>query len=124
QPTAPAAPDTQPAAEPASSATEPAPLTPTTQPAAPEAEPSAAPAPAEEPAPATAPEAAAPEADIPTLVAVSVGGPDAERLAAGKRIMRRAGNLWPIAPGVYGEGIKSTTSSGAITGQIGGPDGR
>ncbi len=104
-----------------------------TQPAPP-AEPAAtddAAAPAEPPAPAepAAPaeptataEAEAPEAEVPTLVAISVGGPDAERFAAGKAIIRRGDNLWTIARRVYGEGIKYTTIYEANTGQIRDPD--
>ncbi len=122
EPAPPAAPDTQPASETAASATAPAVPTPSAEPAAPQAEPAATPVPAEQPAPAAPAEAAAPEADVPTLVAVSVGGPDAERFAAGKAIIRRGDNLWTIARRVYGEGIKYTTIYEANTGQIRDPD--
>lgn len=74
-------------------------------------------APAVEPSPAPAAEPA-----IPTLVAVAVGGPDAERFASGKAIIRRGDNLWTIARRVYGEGIKYTTIYDANTGQIRDPD--
>lgn len=96
-------------AAPAAAATEPAPAT--AQAEAPAAPPPAAdaPAPAAEPA-------------VPTLVAVSVGGPDAERFASGKAIIRRGDNLWTIARRVYGEGIKYTTIYDANTGQIRDPD--
>jgi nucleoid-associated protein YgaU len=59
---------------------------------------------------------------VPTLVAVSLGDPDAERFAAGKAIIRRGDNLWTIARRVYGEGIKYTTIYQANTGQIRDPD--
>nr|WP_295889052.1 LysM peptidoglycan-binding domain-containing protein [uncultured Devosia sp.] len=107
EPAAPAEPVAEPetvVAPPASS--EPAPAAEST-PAAPAAEP--APAPAAEPA-------------VPTLVAVAVGGPDAERFASGKAIIRRGDNLWTIARRVYGEGIKYTTIYDANTGQIRDPD--
>ena len=67
-------------------------------------------------------DAAQPEADVPTLVAISVGDPDAERFAAGKAIIRRGDNLWTIARRVYGEGIRYTTIYEANTGQIRDPD--
>ena len=35
------------------------------------------------------------------MVAVAVGGPDAERFASGKAIIRRGDNLWTIARRVY-----------------------
>lgn len=99
---------------------------PETAPAAPPAEPASAPpapsspATASEPAPATAAPvpAAQPQPAVPTLVAVSVGDPDAQRFAAGKAIIRRGDNLWTIARRVYGEGIKYTTIYEANTGQI------
>lgn len=113
------APATQ--AEPAAT-TEPAPVATTqSEPApAPAAEPASAPEPAATPAePAPAPAA---EPSVPTLVAVAVGGPDAERFASGKAIIRRGDNLWTIARRVYGEGIKYTTIYDANTGQIRDPD--
>src|SRR5690606_41733792 len=74
----------------------------------------------------TAGEGAAPAADaqpsVPTLVAVSVGDPEAQRFASGKAIIRRGDNLWSIARRVYGEGIKYTTIYEANTGQIRDPD--
>ncbi|SEP75318.1 LysM domain-containing protein [Devosia sp. YR412] len=73
-------------------------------------------APAAEPAPATD------ATPVPTMVAVSVGGPDAERFASGKAIIRRGDNLWTIARRVYGEGIRYTTIYEANTGQIRDPD--
>lgn len=72
------------------------------------------------PQPATQPSDAEPA--VPTLVAVSVGDPDAERFASGKAIIRRGDNLWTIARRVYGEGIKYTTIYEANTGQIRDPD--
>lgn len=95
------------------------------QPAAPTAPTAAAPAtPTPAPDPATqAPPAAIPIApDIPTLVATSVGGPDAARFAAGKAIIRRGDNLWTIARRVYGRGIRYTTIYEANTGQIRDPN--
>lgn len=66
---------------------------------------------------------ATPAADaVPTMVAVSVGDPNAERFGAGKAIIRRGDNLWTIARRVYGEGIKYTTIYEANTGQIRDPD--
>ena len=59
---------------------------------------------------------------VPTLVAVSVGDPEAQRFASGKAIIRRGDNLWTIARRVYGEGIKYTTIYEANTGQIRDPD--
>ena len=56
------------------------------------------------------------------MVAVSVGGPDAERFAAGKAIIRRGDNLWTIARRVYGQGVKYTTIYEANTGQIRDPN--
>ena len=83
----------------------------------------AVPAPASEPVATPAePEPAAAEPAVPTLVAVAVGGPDAERFASGKAIIRRGDNLWTIARRVYGEGIKYTTIYDANTGQIRDPD--
>lgn len=60
--------------------------------------------------------------DIPTMVAVAVGGPDAQRFASGKAIIRRGDNLWTIARRVYGQGVKYTTIYEANTGQIRNPD--
>lgn len=81
-----------------------------------------APAPAvETPEAKPAPESIA-QPDIPTMVAVSVGDPNALRFASGKAIIRRGDNLWTIARRVYGEGIKYTTIYQANTGQIRDPD--
>lgn len=74
-----------------------------------------APSPAEPASPAAEPE-------IPTMVAVSLGDPEAQRFASGKAIIRRGDNLWTIARRVYGEGIKYTTIYDANTGQIRDPD--
>ena len=97
-----------------------------TQPAqpAPAAAPSATPSPAAtaDAAPEPAQPAATTEPEVPTMVAVSVGGPDAERFAAGKAIIRRGDNLWTIARRVYGQGMKYTTIYEANTGQIRDPD--
>jgi nucleoid-associated protein YgaU len=117
----PEAPDTPPLAE------EPLP------PAQPEPEPALEPeikpapsAPAQTPpassTPQTASEPATETPDIPTMVAVAVGGPDAERFASGKAIIRRGDNLWTIARRVYGEGLKYTTIYEANTGQIRDPN--
>lgn len=91
------------------------------QPAAPASQPaqSAAPEPAVAQAPAPQPAA---EPAVPTMVAVSVGGPDAQRFASGKAIIRRGDNLWTIARRVYGEGVKYTTIYEANAGQIRDPD--
>ena len=98
------------AAAPAQTATAPSvPATPATP---------AAPAVAE--APATPQPAAQPA--VPTMVAVSVGSPDAQRFASGKAIIRRGDNLWTIARRVYGEGVKYTTIYEANSGQIRDPD--
>jgi nucleoid-associated protein YgaU len=117
--------------------------TPVTQPAAPEAQ--AVDAPASQPTSTTSTEVAQPatpaiasaetpavaqapavEAEaapaIPTMVAVSMGGADAQRFAAGKAIIRRGDNLWTIARRVYGTGMKFTTIYEANTGQIRDPD--
>ncbi|WP_108460274.1 LysM peptidoglycan-binding domain-containing protein [Devosia naphthalenivorans] len=96
----------------------------------PQAEPTQPVPPAATPSPAATadapPEPAQPatttEAEVPTMVAVSVGGPDAERFAAGKAIIRRGDNLWTIARRVYGQGMKYTTIYEANTGQIRDPD--
>ncbi|WEK02707.1 MAG: LysM peptidoglycan-binding domain-containing protein [Candidatus Devosia phytovorans] len=88
---------------------------------------------AEAPAPVETPDVAVAEATpavtpetatdaVPTLVAISVGGPDSERFAAGKAIIRRGDNLWTIARRVYGEGIRYTTIYEANTGQIRDPN--
>jgi nucleoid-associated protein YgaU len=138
---APAAPVEQPAAEPVATA-QPAPE-PAAAPAAP-AEPAAPvavaeapvaePAPAAEPVPvadepatevaaATEPAPATPaEPEVPTMVAVSLGDPEAQRFVSGKAIIRRGDNLWTIARRVYGEGLKYTTIYQANTGQIRDPD--
>ena len=136
---APAAPAEQPAAEPAATAEAPSAPEPVAAPAAP-AEAAApaetAEAPATEPAPATgepvavaetapAPEpapATSAEPAVPTMVAVSLGDPDAQRFVSGKAIIRRGDNLWTIARRVYGEGLKYTTIYQANTGQIRDPD--
>ncbi len=82
--------------------------------------------PASEPAPVpgeeSAPAAAAAEPVVPTMVAVSLGDPEAQRFASGKAIIRRGDNLWTIARRVYGEGLKYTTIYQANTGQIRDPD--
>ncbi|QQR41035.1 LysM peptidoglycan-binding domain-containing protein [Devosia rhizoryzae] len=107
EPAADAAPAAQPAVEPATPV-EPAP---------------AIPQPVAEPAPVARPEPVAePEPDVPTMVAVSLGDPEAQRFASGKAIIRRGDNLWTIARRVYGEGIKYTTIYDANTGQIRDPD--
>ncbi|MVS97669.1 LysM peptidoglycan-binding domain-containing protein [Devosia marina] len=62
------------------------------------------------------------EPTVPTMVAVSLGDPDAQRFASGKAIIRRGDNLWTIARRVYGEGLKYTTIYQANTGQIRDPD--
>ena len=115
-------------AEPAAQPAAPAPATPAASEPAPvvtaEATPATEPAPAAEPAVAAAAPTPAPAAEpaVPTLVAVAVGGPDAERFASGKAIIRRGDNLWTIARRVYGEGIKYTTIYDANSGQIRDPD--
>lgn len=115
-----------PAVEPAAATAEPPP--PTEPAPAPAATADAAPPPTPEPAQvAEAPAAPAPTAEpagsaVPTLVAVAVGGPDSQRFASGKAIIRRGDNLWTIARRVYGEGIKFTTIYQANTGQIRDPD--
>ncbi|UJW85608.1 LysM peptidoglycan-binding domain-containing protein [Devosia sp. SL43] len=76
---------------------------------------------ADEPAPTPATEPA-PVADVPTMVAVAIGGADAQRFVSGKAIIRRGDNLWTIARRTYGEGIKYTTIYQANTGQIRDPD--
>jgi nucleoid-associated protein YgaU len=131
---APAAEPAAPSAEPATSAEPVAsaePAAPVAEPAAPAEPAPTEPAPTAEPAPAAEPTAVAtaepepapaPEPAVPTLVAVAVGGPDAERFASGKAIIRRGDNLWTIARRVYGEGIKYTTIYDANTGQIRDPD--
>jgi len=102
---------------------------PTPTPAEPAATPAEQPAPETPAAPATPAQPAvtetpAPAAEpaVPTMVAVSVGGPDAQRFASGKAIIRRGDNLWTIARRVYGEGVKYTTIYEANTGQIRDPD--
>jgi nucleoid-associated protein YgaU len=69
----------------------------------------------------SAPEAT-PQADVPRMVAVSLGDPEAERFASGRAIIRRGDNLWTIARRVYGEGIRYTTIYDANTAQISDPD--
>ena len=86
------------------------------------AEPPADPAPSPASNPAAPVPAAEPEPDVPTMVAVSLGDPEAQRFASGKAIIRRGDNLWTIARRVYGEGIKYTTIYDANTGQIRDPD--
>lgn len=96
---------------PAASATEtPAPATET---------PAATPAPADQPSADPVPAA---EPAVPTMVAVSLGDPEAQRFASGKAIIRRGDNLWTIARRVYGEGVRYTTIYQANTGQIRDPD--
>ncbi len=92
-----------------------------TQPAAPAAETAASPATEEVPS-TDAPTAPATEPAVPTMVAVSLGDPDAQRFASGKAIIRRGDNLWTIARRVYGDGVKYTTIYEANTGQIRDPD--
>jgi len=105
------------------------------EPAAPASVPARPPviAPAPQPGPATAPAVAEPvqvmpepvvepEPAVPTMVAVSLGDPEAQRFASGKAIIRRGDNLWTIARRVYGEGVKYTTIYEANTGQIRDPD--
>ncbi|SFV35668.1 Nucleoid-associated protein YgaU, contains BON and LysM domains [Devosia crocina] len=70
--------------------------------------------------PATEPASAEPA--VPRMVAVSVGGPDAQRFAAGKAIIRRGDNLWTIARRTYGEGIRYTTIYQANSGRISDPN--
>lgn len=123
-----------PAPEPTPAATEPAPQVADVAPAAPPTQQPAAPAAAQQPAaqaPTATPEAPPPvvaEAPavetpaVPRMVAVSIGGPDAQRFASGKAIIRRGDNLWTIARRVYGEGIKYTTIYEANNGQIRDPD--
>jgi len=112
-------PTAEPGEEPVSSVTEqvpdaePAPVEPVPETVAePAAVPEAAPAPAAEPE----------EPAVPTMVAVSLGDPEAQRFASGKAIIRRGDNLWTIARRVYGEGLKYTTIYQANTGQIRDPD--
>jgi nucleoid-associated protein YgaU len=71
--------------------------------------------------PATAATPAASD-DVPTMVAVAVGDPEARRFASGKAIIRRGDNLWTIARRVYGFGIRYTTIYQANSGQIRDPD--
>lgn len=96
---------------------------PATTPAA-TAEPVAAPATTQTEVAAAPPAAEAVPATpaVPTMVAVSLGDPDAQRFASGKAIIRRGDNLWTIARRVYGEGLKYTTIYEANTGQIRDPD--
>jgi len=101
---------------------------PATQPETPVAAPAAPAVPiAETPAAiAPVPEPAAPSAtaedDVPTMVAVPVGDPEAQRYASGKAIIRRGDNLWTIARRVYGAGMRYTTIYEANTEQIRDPD--
>lgn len=139
EPTTPAAPTTATApdgpipAAPSVETPEPSPQTPVVAqpPAAPATAPSQPTASVESPPPAptaapTAAAAAALETEatpaVPTMVAVSVGGVDAQRFAAGKAIIRRGDNLWTIARRVYGTGVKFTTIYEANTAQIRDPD--
>jgi nucleoid-associated protein YgaU len=82
----------------------------------------AAPAPAVKPAASAPAQTSGATTDIPTMVATSVGDPDAARFAAGNAIIRRGDNLWTIARRVYGRGIRYTTIYQANTGQIRDPD--
>ncbi|MCP8884190.1 LysM peptidoglycan-binding domain-containing protein [Devosia sp. XJ19-1] len=129
-PAAEPAPVAQPAEEPAMAVAEAAPAD---EPApAPAAEPVATStpepvtAPAAEPAAvaevAPTPDAAPSQPAVPTMVAVSLGDPEAQRFVSGKAIIRRGDNLWTIARRVYGEGLKYTTIYEANTGQIRNPD--
>ncbi len=111
-----AAPAAAPAARATSVAAAPAPAAPAATPAAP-AEAVAAAVPAAQPA---AP--ALEQPNVPVMVAMSVGDPNAVRFASGKAIIRRGDNLWTIARRVYGHGIRYTTIYQANTGQIRDPD--
>jgi nucleoid-associated protein YgaU len=113
---APAAPVATPAAPAEAVAAAPAPAAPAATPAAP-AETVATAAPAAVPA---AP--ALEQPNVPVMVAMSVGDPNAVRFASGKAIIRRGDNLWTIARRVYGHGIRYTTIYQANTGQIRDPD--
>lgn len=62
------------------------------------------------------------EPEVPQLVAVPVGDPEAGRFASGKAIIRRGDNLWTIARRVYGQGIRYTQIYGANRGQIRDPN--
>ncbi|WP_338723030.1 LysM peptidoglycan-binding domain-containing protein [Devosia sp. XK-2] len=90
--------------------------------AQPETTPEVAEAVEPEPASSEPAEPASAEAAVPTMVAVSLGDPEAQRFASGKAIIRRGDNLWTIARRVYGEGLKYTTIYQANTGQIRDPD--
>jgi len=79
-------------------------------------------APAQEPVAIAETPATPAEPAVPTMVAVSLGDPEAQRFASGKAIIRRGDNLWTIARRVYGEGLKYTTIYQANTGQIRDPD--
>jgi nucleoid-associated protein YgaU len=125
--TTPAEPQPSPTTEVSQAAAQPGPATAATTPSQPE--PSTAPAQPETGGATTEGATSAPptsatseDLSVPTLVAVQVGGPDAERFASGKAIIRRGDNLWTIARRVYGEGIKYTTIYDANTGQIRDPD--
>lgn len=109
--TAPAAPEP---AAPASVPARPPVIAPAPQPATPPA--------AEEPGQVMPEPVVEPEPAVPTMVAVSLGDPEAQRFASGKAIIRRGDNLWTIARRVYGEGVKYTTIYEANTGQIRDPD--
>lgn len=118
----PAAPSAPAAEAPAPAATVPSAPQPAAEPAPAPAEAAPAPEPAKTPEAAVAAAPAPAEPALPTLVAVAVGDPDAQRFASGKAIIRRGDNLWTIARRVYGEGIKYTTIYEANTGQIRDPD--
>lgn len=108
-----------PAPAPAVAATTP----PAEMPSEPQAEPAETAVAEAEPAPTAEPATAAEAvAEVPTMVAVAIGSPDAERFVSGKAIIRRGDNLWTIARRTYGEGIKYTTIYQANTGQIRDPD--
>ncbi len=62
------------------------------------------------------------DSDVPTLTAVQVGDPDAQRFASGKAIIRGGDNLWTIASRVYGTGYRYTTIYRANRDQIRNPD--
>ena len=61
------------------------------------------------------------EGEVPTLSAVPVGDPEAQRFASGKAIIRSGDNLWSIARRVYGDGLKYTTIYRANEAQIRNP---
>ncbi|NGP18749.1 LysM peptidoglycan-binding domain-containing protein [Devosia aurantiaca] len=124
EPIAETAPANAPTASPAPAQAVPAEADPVAEPEpAVSPEPAVEPQPEAQPQPQAAPQTVAqPEPEVPTMVAVSLGDPEAQRFASGKAIIRRGDNLWTIARRVYGEGIKYTTIYDANTGQIRDPD--